>query len=398
MTGYRQIWRRFWRGLPHDGLGWAGGAEPALSAMRCAAARDWRRNFAGVLRPGLWLADRAMWPLAALQRSTAFADALDLTASARWRLYRDCLLTGGQPVDVHAWRSLHGSRHPLPARSAGLVLRGLGDPAGHVLLADKLATAEHLASAGCAFPALHGMCRRGEGGQPAALAAIYGAGSDLFIKPRHGHGGRGAFALLRHSDGLWADGQPMTASIIRHRLDVLSRGDDLLFQERLMADPDIADLAADGRAPVLRLTTARCPGEAPFLHAALLTMAVPGRSPSHFLNGAIHAPVDRASGRLAAGMSLAAPGDRLERLIWNGAPLNGRAVPGFAAAVALSLRAMAALPPLPLVNWDVVPTATGPVLLEGNSAGNWTITSLPGVYGLDSGPLAPLLVRWQRQP
>jgi len=44
----------------------------------------------------------------------------------------------------------------------------------------------------------------------------------------------------------------------------------------------------------------------------------------------------------------------------------------------------------------VVLTNTGPVLLEGNTSGNWILASLPGVYGLDAGPLAPILAHWMR--
>jgi len=382
--------KRYWRGLPWDGLGWSGDPEPTLMGMRAWAAAEWRRTQPMVLRHGLWLADRTVWPLAAAVRSAGFARALGLDAAATRRLLGDCLLTGAAPLEAHVWRSLHGGRHPLPARIAGLLLTRLGDPAGHALLADKLATADRLAPAGAAFPAMRAVYRRGEPIGPLPSAADGG----LFVKPRHGHGGRGAFALIRIGDGWHTDGRSLPEPALRERLQRLSRQDDLLLQERLAAAPGLEDLAADGRAPVLRLATARTPGEPPFLHSALLTMAVPGRDPRHFLSGAVHAPVDPADGRLAPGLTLSAPGDRLSRLPWNAAPLAGRCVPGFAAAAAMALRALAALPPLPLVHWDVIPTAAGPVMLEGNSAGNWILATLPGAYGLDAGPLAPLLARW----
>lgn len=328
--------------------------------------------------------------MAAAIRSAGFARALGLDAAATRRLLGDCLLTGAAPLEAHAWRSVHGGRHPLPARIAGLLLTRLGDPAGHALLADKLATADRLAAAGAAFPAVRVVGLRGEAVGPLPSAA----GGGLFVKPRHGHGGRGAFALVRTAGGWHADDRPLPEPALRDRLQRLVRQDDLLLQERLSAAPGLEDLAADGRAPVLRLVTARLPGEAPFLQSALLTMAVPGRDPHHFLSGAVHVPVDPAGGRLAPGLTLAAPQDRLARLPWNGAPLAGRPVPGVAAAVAMTLRAMAALPPLPLVHWDLIPTAAGPVMLEGNSAGNRILETLPGAYGLDAGPLTPLLARW----
>lgn len=385
---------RYLRALPWDGLGWTGGPDPVLSEMRCQAAAAWRRRRPVGLRPTLWLADRMAWPLAAMGRTIAFARALGLDAAAAGRIYGDCVLTGGDPLEVHVWRSLHGGCHPLPARSAGLVLARLGDPAGHALLADKLATAERLTAAGGVFPALLGLRRRGEESDPVALTAA--AGTDLFLKPRRGHGGRGAFALTRRDETWLADGRPIQVAALRERLERLSRQDDLLVQARLAAAPGLANLAVDGKAPVLRLATARRPGEAPFLHSALLTIAVPGRNPRHFLEGAVHAPVDPADGTLAFGLSLASPHERLERLDWNGALLAGRRMPGFEAATTMALHVMAALPALPLVHWDIILTATGPVLLEGNSVGNWVMANLAGAFGLDAGPLAPLLACWQQ--
>lgn len=411
--------KRFWQGLPWDGLGWELGREstddPVMMALRTHAARHWRRHRVPAgLRAPFWLADRLGWPLAALARTRSYAGAIGLPAAETLKLFRDCLLTGGDPMEVHVWRGLFGGRHPLPARSASRVLTGLGAPEAHALLADKLATAGRLGSAGIAFPVLHGMLRRGA---PLDLDRLADLTPNLFVKPRHGRGGRDAFALTRidtrkgtGDEEVWRiDGHPVAAAALRDRLEKLTRHDDLLLQEHLTADPALEDLSAGSspllqrlpmlRPPVLRIATARLPGEPPFLHAALLTIALPGRNPRDFLNGAIHAPVDPADGRLAAGLSLAAPRDRLERLPDHGAKpdgaqLKGRPVPWFAEAVTLALRAMAALPPVPLVHWDIVTAPTGPVLLEGNSAGNWILASLPGACGLDAGPLAPLLARW----
>lgn len=391
----RPMLKRFWRGLPWDGMGWDGEDEtdPILASLRRRAAAGWRqRHVPPALRAPLWLADRITWPLAALARTQAYASAIGLPSAETRQLFRDCLLTGGNPMEVHVWRALFGGRHPLPARSVGRLLTALGTPEAHALLADKLATAEHLAASGALFPVLQRVLQRGE---TVSLALLDELEPDLFVKPRYGQGGRNAFALSRHGEGWHIDGQLVEMSVLRARLEKLSRQDDLLLQEWLTAAPTLADLSADGRAPVLRLTTACLPGEAPFLHTALLSIAVPGQDPRDFRKGAIHAPIDPANGRLAAGLSLAAPAERLDRLGWNGAPLASRPVPWFQEASAMALRAMAALPPVPLVHWDVIATADGPILLEGNSAGNWILASLPGAYGLDAGPLAPILARWR---
>jgi hypothetical protein len=342
-----------------------------------------------LLRLGLWLADRLLWPMAALRRSLQLGNALDGVRGLA--LFRDCLMTGATPLEAHAWRSVHGTPHPLPARSAALLMLRLGDAAAHQLLADKLATAKVLAGVGVVFPTLHGHVRRGESVSLPAADMVKGG---LFIKPRHGRGGQGSFALTRLENDWQIDQRQVSSSALLALLAQLSQRDDLLLQERLMAAADLTDLVADGRAPVLRLVTARFPNAAPFLHSALLSIAVPGRDPHHFLDGAIHTPVDLTHGRLAAGLTLAEPRKRVARLDWNALPLAGRTLCGFDKAAAMALRAMAAMPPLPVVHWDFIITSAGPVMLEGNSSGNWIIASLPGLYGLETCALAPLLARW----
>ncbi|WP_290978487.1 sugar-transfer associated ATP-grasp domain-containing protein [Ferrovibrio sp.] len=391
--------KRYWRGLPWDGLGWAGqkkilgskGDDRLVASLRQWAAESWCRSKPLLLRDTLWLADRLLWPLAALNQSLAFAQAFK-AVSAR-QLFRDCLMTGASPLEAHLWQRLYGTPHPLPARIAALLMLRLGDAAGHRLLADKLATARHLANIGVVFPALRALCRHGETIKLSDIAMLDG---ELFVKPRHGSGGHGGFALARVS-GAWQMNQRLvTDAALLTRLTRLAQQDDLLLQERLLAAPDLADLMVDGRAPVLRLVTARLPGAAPFLHSAMLSIGLPGRDPRHFLDGTIYAPIDPGTGQMAAGLVLGEPENRIFKLGWNAAPLAGRTLPGFGDAVAIALRAMAALPPLALVHWDIIPTANGPVLLEGNSSGSWILACLPGLYGLDAGPLPPLLVHWMQ--
>ncbi|KQX22677.1 MULTISPECIES: sugar-transfer associated ATP-grasp domain-containing protein [unclassified Sphingomonas] len=360
--------------------------------MRASAARDWRLRYPAPLRPFLTIGNRAGWGLAALGRTLQFARAARLAWPATGRLYGDCLLTGGDPIEVHVWRGLHGDRHPLPARSAALVFRRLGDPAGHALLADKLALGERLSELGLAVPAMRAVLDRGSAA-PSEIAAGAGTGAGLFLKPRHGSGGRGAFALTRDDGALRMDGAAVEPPAVVGRINRLLAHDDLLVQDRLIATDAIADLAGDGRPPVLRLATARAPGRAPFLDSALLMIARAGRNPRHFLEGTIYAPIDPAGARTAAGLSLAEPRRRIERLE-QGARLAGRIVPDFDEAVAMALRAMTGLPPLSLIHWDIILTPRGPVLLEGNAAGNWIVASLPGIFGLESGALVPTLAQW----
>lgn len=382
--------KRYWHGLPWTGEGWGPGDDPVLADLRQWAAGQWLHSQPPLLRHGLRLADRLLWPVAAFARSRAFARAREDTAAAS--LFRDSLMSGATPMEAQAWRSLHGTRHPLPARASALLMSRLGEQTAQRLLADKLAAATVLGRVGIPFPTLHGICRKGE--IPRLPTGTAGRG-DLFIKPRHGQGGRGGFCLTRSGDSWQMDGAAVAESALLDRMNRAAAQDDLLIQERLVAPPDLADLATCDRAPVLRIVTARHPEAAPFLHSALVSIGVPGRSPAHFLEGAVYAAIDPSTGRLVDGLSLGQPGTRMATLPWNGALLAGRPLAGFEEAVAIALRAMAALPPTPVLHWDVIPTATGAVMLEGNTSGNWIIASLPGLHGLEACPLPPLLMLWR---
>ncbi|MGE5477119.1 MAG: sugar-transfer associated ATP-grasp domain-containing protein [Bacteroidales bacterium] len=376
-----------WNALPWDGQGWRAPADRDLADLRrAAAARFWRR-LPWWSRLALAPAGRLLWPLAAAMRTACFTRAR-LPAPAGGRVFADCVLGGARPVDAWAWRALVAATpHPLPARSAAAVLTGLGDPAAHALLRDKLATARLLDGAAILTPTT--LAQLPPDTAPDRRQPPWNAPAALFIKPRTGYGGRGTMAVdvlpggnCRLPDGTVVDVEQL-------------RGDrEMLVQARLAAAAELADLAAAGPAPVLRLTTARAPGEVPFLHSALLSVAVPGRRPEAFLRGHLWAAVEPASATLTAGVILAEPARRHAHLPWNGAPLAGRALPGFAAAAELALRAMTLLPGLPLATWDVILTADGPVFLEGNSAGNWVLTNLPEACGLALPPLPPVLRKW----
>ena len=60
----------------------------------------------------------------------------------------------------------------------------------------------------------------------------------------------------------------------------------------------------------------------------------------------------------------------------------------------MALQAMVLLPGLPLVNWDLMLTPEGPVILEGNTCGDWILTNLSALQEMDTARLEPLLRRW----
>jgi len=357
--------------LPYDGQGLIAPDDARIGRLReRGAARFWRQVPRGLRWPAI-AATRLASIVAAYWRVRAFALAAELDWRATQRLLGDCLATGALPGEAFVWREVFGGRHPLPARSAGLVLASLGDPAAHRLLADRQAAAELLRGAGLATPVTYALVARGGTADLSRLPS-----GRLFLRPRRGSGDRGGVAV----DG--AD--------VSRRIAILARDNDLLVQELPIAAAELSTLATNGIAPVLRLSTAREPGGAPFLHAAFLAVAVPGEPSRDIRRGHLRAPIDSVSGAAKEGQWFAQPTRRFARTWWNQAPLAGRRIPAFADAVASVLSAMKLLPDLALVDWDVIVTSRGPVILEGNTGGDWILTCL----GADPGPLIDLLVRW----
>lgn len=383
------LWQRF----PLDGLGWGGRFDREYGRLRSWAAGRWYGKYPASVRPFLYLANRAAWPMAAAVRVGRFARSHRLGFRAAAGLYLDCVRGGGDPVDLFVWRRLYREAHPMPARSAALLLSALGDPAGHSLLSDKLALGQRLSEMGVRVPRLHAVCRDRH---PICLEELNGAGavSGLFVKPRCGSGGRNAFAVVQSGDGWQIDGVPVHPDRLIAHLAHLAQGDDLLVQERLLVAESLADLSCLGRAPVLRLTTSRAPGGPPTLHSALMMIPRPGMQPRNFLSGQIYAPIDPAWGTIKGGVALDSPDTLLDCREPGGPRISGRAVPFFAEAVETALHAMAAVPPVPAIHWDIILTSDGPVFLEGNSIGNWIVATLPGRYGLEIESLTTTLDRW----
>jgi hypothetical protein len=166
-----------------------------------------------------------------------------------------------------------------------------------------------LEAAGLRTPKIVRVIARGS--VPVLGAEFFGSQySDLFVKPRHGSAGRGTLSVDVFGQGRFSinGGEPVGAEDLAARLAAGAVTDDLVVQERLTGCPELADLSAGG-APVLRVTTAREPGAAPFLHSALLAIPVPGENPVDFLNGQVWAAVDPKSGVLGYGIRFAEPGE-----------------------------------------------------------------------------------------
>lgn len=394
----RGIRNKLWRGLPWDGQGlFTPTPGPLPGLRRWAAKRFWKRTPRWT-HPLLIPVSRLGWAVASVINVWDYTRSRELPPQSIPQLLLDCLRSGARPNEALIWRRffLPPGPHPLPGRAAGRVLSQLGSPSEQALLADKKSTAELLTRAGFPAPPLITTIPQGQPMDPAD--PVWSRPGHLFIKPRHGAASHGTFALEILAAGLYRldGGTTISAESLRDELTSASlhESDDLLVQPRLFAAPELADLAATGAAPVLRLTTARNPGEAPFLHSAFISIEAPGEPPRHFIRGQVRVPVDVVAGCMKSGIWFAHPEVRYDRLPWNRAPLFDRPLPGFQTSVEIVLRAMELFPGLPLVNWDLILTPAGPVILEGNTGGDWILTNLSTLQGIETVPLAPLLQRW----
>ena len=391
---------KLWRSLPYDGHGLFAPADTEMARLRrWAASRQWRRRFWWWTRPLLRPVLRLLWCVAACRLVVNFLRQQSVPRRLAGQVLGDCLSSGATPNEAWIWRQVFSASgpHPLPGRAASLLLLQLGDLADHRLLCDKQAAAVLLTKAGLATPPLLATIPRG--GTIDLRMTPWSQPGRLFIKPCHGSAGRGTLAVEGVLPGVWRIGRGPSVGleVLRLRLEAAAQQDALLVETRLVVQPALDDLAVTGAAPVLRLTTARQPEGVPFMQSALLAIDVPGESPRAFIRGQMWVPINLMNGRMGTGHWFANPRERYSRLPWNQAPLAGRAVPDFEQAVSMVLRAMALLPGLALVNWDLILTSTGPVILEGNTGGNWILTRLAAVQGLENASLGPLLWRWAQR-
>lgn len=356
-----------------------------IARMRRWAAPEWRRA-----RPW-WARAKAAW------RVPRFARVYDVSPTDALSLLIHCVRSGAQPGEAFAWSRLFPAEvpHPLPAHAAVPLFARLGDAADRRVLTDKCAAADLLRQAGVPTPTQIAVLPRGR--HIDRKAELWRTPAALFAKPRHGAAGRNCLAIDVLAGGrIRIYGREVDHTRLFARLTTVVADDDLLIQERVACDPALSALvggAADD-APVVRLTTARLPDGDPFLQSALLLLKVPGEHRRDGIRGDMRIPIHPRSGRLGSGIWLAQPEQRFDRLPWNGASFATQPVPWFDEAQATVLRAMQSVAGLPVVAWDLILSPTGPILLEGNTAGNWLLANLPRLQGFDATPLVPLLERW----
>jgi putative polysaccharide biosynthesis protein len=207
--------------------------------------------------------------------------------------------------------------------------------------------------------------------------AIVGAGNDdlrppaadLFVKPNHGKGGRGAESwLYRRGRYEGADGAMLSeAELLRHLRGIPAK-EGLVVQPRRVNHAAMADLNNGALATVRVVTCRNEHGRFEATNAVLRMAQGRNHVVDNFHAGGLAAKVDVATGTLGLATDLGVrPGSGWRATHPNsGARIADRVLPCWDETVALAVRAHAAFADRIVIGWDVGIMPDGPELVEGN--------------------------------
>jgi len=195
---------------------------------------------------------------------------------------------------------------------------------------------------------------------------------DLFIKPNHGKGGRGAERWDYQPCGTYkgAGGKELTATELLHHLETLPFAEGYLVQPRVVNHPLIADLS-NGALTTVRVITCRNErGEIEVTNAVLRMARGNNTVVDNFHAGGIAAKVNLQSGVLgrATDLGVRTTTAWCETYPDTGARISGRTLPFWDETLDLVRRAHAVFSDRIFIGWDVAVLQDGPQLIEGNGA------------------------------
>ncbi|HZD26261.1 MAG TPA: sugar-transfer associated ATP-grasp domain-containing protein [Alphaproteobacteria bacterium] len=161
------------------------------------------------------------------------------------------------------------------------------------------------------------------------------------------------------------------------------RGDGYLFQQAVVPHPEAKRLHGGQTLATVRLVLL-LEEEGPQIFRALWKLPAGDNVADNFWRpGNIIALLDPASGRLLRALSGVGPAlQELERHPDTGSPLIGAEVPCWAELTALCLRAARLFPHLRMQAWDVGIAADGPLLVELNIGGDYSLPQLAAGRGM----------------
>jgi hypothetical protein len=195
---------------------------------------------------------------------------------------------------------------------------------------------------------------------------------DLFVKPNHGKGGRGAERWLYRRAGVYegAGGKTLSEADLVQHLRLLPFKEGLVVQPLRVNHPDVAEVS-NGALSTVRLVTCRNEHGGFEATNAVLRMAQGGNHVvDNFHAGGLAARVDLESGVLerATDQGVRPTIGWRETHPDSGARIAGRKLPFWPEALELVVRAHAAFADRIFIGWDVGLMTGGPELVEGNGA------------------------------
>lgn len=325
--------------------------------------------------------------------------AFDLRNSTK-ELRTAALVHGIDPYQYHRFGLLHQDRRS--SRFAYVYecevgawhhLRSTGTKAdsGRRLLSDKHAFAEACAAASLPYAKTEFLVPKGATAQTLHELEMR-VGQHWLAKPRHGSKATGVFVFRHEDHGIVAE--TLVGRSISDPAGTIGEhfaSSEYIIQRLLPTHPDLRHLgAADQRAAVVRVITDRSEG-APRLWCAYseLPLEIDGL----FGHATITVDAGGIHRREIAGQPQTHT-DVAARSLATSA--TGTSVPSWADVLTITKRAHDLVPGLVSVAWDIVPTPTGPVLLEGNSGWSLHVPQLINGPMLDHFDLDPTAERRNR--
>jgi hypothetical protein len=206
----------------------------------------------------------------------------------------------------------------------------------------------------------------------------------LFAKPIYGVQSRGAWAFESFDRGA---GMLATHDGVKSVAEVAGAiagapGDGYMFQNRLDLHPDLAAICGN-LVSTIRLVLIQ-PDNAPeILHAVWKIRTSDNVADNFWRTGNMLAHLDLESGRLLRVVQGVGPAQvELENHPETGKRLLGAVMPHWEKTKSLVLECSQIFPKIHYITWDVAPTPAGPVIIEVNPGGAFTLPQVAAGKGI----------------
>jgi hypothetical protein len=217
---------------------------------------------------------------------------------------------------------------------------------------------------------------------------------DLFVKIKHGRGGRGAekwsYVGDRYRNGA---GRELGRAEFVDYLTRRARFEKRIVQYCLVNHSALSDINLGALATARVMTCRNEAGGVEATHAVFRMPQKPGASVDNIHAGGIAAAVDIKTGRLgrATDLGLKVNSGWHERHPTTGAQILGRELPHWPAVIDLVCRAHDTIGDRVAVGWDVAILQDGPCLVEGNGKPDVDLIQRPHRAGLGNSRMGELV-------